>query len=201
MLHEEGTTCADLLTFPVSDPDHKRYGAHLNADQVDELVRPSKETCDQVEEWLRDAGVNTAKDWSSENLPLDSVEKLLDTEYHNYKHEDGSIVARTTHWSLPRHLHAHIDVIQPTTSFFRGAANAATYVKTIDEVHDEIARLSLASNGYPTEISKVCNVSSVTPECFATLYKTKGYETKAAKKNSVGFANYLEEVRSHLIYL
>ena len=129
------------------------------------------------------------------NLPLEFVEKLLDTEYHNYKHEDGSIVARTTHWSLPRHLHSHIDVIQPTTSFFRGTPDSATYVKTIDEVHDEIARLSVASsNGYPTEISKVCNVSSVTPECFATLYKTKGYETKAAKKNSIGFANYLEEV-------
>lgn len=138
---------------------------------------------------------NTAKDWITVNLPLEFVEKLLDTEYHNYKHEDGSIVSRTTHWSLPRHLHSHIDVIQPTTSFFRGAANAATYVKTIDEVHDEVARLSAATNGgYPTEISKVCNVSSVTPECFATLYKTKGYKTKATHLNSIGFTNYLEEV-------
>ncbi|KAL5413059.1 hypothetical protein PMIN03_003985 [Paraphaeosphaeria minitans] len=184
----------------VSDPDHARYGAHLSADEVDGMVRPAKETCDQVEDWLREAGIgdvsyNTAKDWITVNLPIDFVEKLLDTEYHNYKHEDGSIISRTTHWSLPRHLHGHIDVIQPTTSFFRGAANAATYVKTIDKVHDEVASLSFANGQYePSEISKVCNVSSVTPECFQTLYKTKGYKTKAAHKNSIGFTNYLEEV-------
>ncbi|KAF1974278.1 tripeptidyl-peptidase 1 precursor [Bimuria novae-zelandiae CBS 107.79] len=185
----------------VSDPDHARYGAHLSADEIDELVRPSKETCDQVEQWLSEAGVgghsyNTAKDWITVNLPLEFVEKLLDTEYHDYKHEDGAIISRTTHWSLPRHLHSHIDVIQPTTSFFRGAAHAATYVKTIDEVHDEVAKLSLAAASYgePSDVSKVCNVSSVTPECFATLYKTKGYKTKAEYKNSIGFANYLEEV-------
>ncbi|KAJ4286678.1 hypothetical protein N0V90_012930 [Kalmusia sp. IMI 367209] len=186
----------------VSDPDHKRYGAHLSADEVDDLVRPTKKTCDLVEEWLRENGVgdvsyNTAKDWITVHLPLDFVERLLDTEYHNYKHEDGHVVARTTRWSLPRHLHAHIDVIQPTTSFFRGAANAATYVKTLDEVHAEtVANLNAASAGYgePSEISKVCNVSSVTPECFATLYKTKGYKTKSTHKNSIGFTNYLEEV-------
>ena len=143
---------------------------------------------------MSDHSYNTAKDWITVKLPLEFVEKLLDTEYHNYKHEDGSIISRTTQWSLPRHLHAHIDVIQPTTSFFRGAANAATYVKTIDEVHDETVRLSAATNGYPTEISKVCNVSSVTPECFATLYKTKGYKTKASHMNSIGFTNYLGEV-------
>lgn len=128
---------------------------------------------------------------------MEFVEALLDTEYHDYKHEDGSIISRTTHWSLPRHLHESIEVIQPTTSFFRGAANAATYVKTIDEVHEEAVRLSLsnaAGYGEPSDVSKVCNVSSVTPACFQTLYKTKGYKTKASDKNSIGFTNYLEEV-------
>jgi len=184
----------------ISDPDHKRYGAHLTADEVDALVRPTDETSSLVEEWLRDAGVgdvsyNTAKDWITVHLPIGFVESLLDTEYYNYRHEDGHLVARTTSWSLPRHLHDHIDTIQPTTSFFRGAAQATTFVKTIDEVHSEVASLSQASAGYTdSDVSKVCNVSSVTPECFATLYKTKGYKNQATNKNSVAFTNYLEEV-------
>jgi tripeptidyl-peptidase-1 len=142
---------------------------------------------------LRESGVeninfNSAKDWITVHLPIEFAERLLDTEYHNYQHEDGHVVARTTNWSLPRHLHAHIDTIQPTTSFMRGAKNDATWVST---------PLTVPSSYKPPndpEIAKVCNVSSVTPECFATLYKTKGYKTKAAGKNSIGFTNYLGEI-------
>lgn len=162
---------------------------------MDELVAPSSETHDLVHEWLRDNGISTdnlgyssSKDWIIVHLPIDMVESLLDTEYHTYKHKDGSVVARTTSWSLPRHLHAHIDTIQPTTSFFRGAAHAATY---IDEVAEVPASYKTPAN---TSISAVCNVTSVTPECFETLYKTKWYQTKATSKNSVGFTNYLGEI-------
>ncbi|KAF2641763.1 tripeptidyl-peptidase 1 precursor [Massarina eburnea CBS 473.64] len=177
----------------VSDPDHQRYGNHLSADEVDQLVKPTKETSHLVGEWLSDNGVtdvdyNSAKDWITVSIPVEFAERLLDTEYHNYQHKDGSIVARTTRWSLPRHLHSHIDTIQPTTSFFRSAPQAATYM-SLGAVEPE---------GYKkpnnTEIAKVCNVTSVSPECFATLYKTKGYKTRAANKNSVAFNNFLAEV-------
>jgi len=122
------------------------------------------------------------------HLPIEKVENLLDTTYHNYKHKDGSIVARTTKWSLPRHLHDHIDTIQPTTSFFRGAARDATWV---DKEVTVPAGYTPPKN---TSIAAVCNVTSVTPECFQTLYKTKWYKTQACDKNSVGFTNYLGEI-------
>jgi tripeptidyl-peptidase-1 len=122
------------------------------------------------------------------HLPIAKVEELLDTEYHNYKHMDGSVVARTTSWSLPRHLHRHIDAIQPTTSFFRGAAREATWV---DKEVTVPAGYSPPKN---TSIAAVCNVTSVTPECFQTLYKTKWYKTQASNKNSIGFTNYLGEI-------
>jgi tripeptidyl-peptidase-1 len=148
-----------------------------------------------VHEWLREAGINTddlgyssAKDWVIVHLPIEMVESLLDTKYHNYKHKDGSIVARTTSWSLPRHLHAHVDAIQPTTSFFRAAAQAATWVDKAVEVP---ASYHTPKN---TSISAVCNVTSVTPECFQTLYNTKWYHTQASEKNSIGFTNYLGEI-------
>ncbi|EOA81754.1 hypothetical protein ACJQWK_10825 [Exserohilum turcicum] len=185
----------DRHLYQVSDPDHARYGQHLTADEVDRLVAPSSETYDLVHEWLRENGVSTenlgyssAKDWVIVHLPIDMVETLLDTQYHNYRHKDGSVVARTTSWSLPRHLHDHIETIQPTTSFFRGAANAATYI-------DETAEVP-AGYKTPTDssIAAVCNVTSVTPECFQNLYKTKWYQTQASDKNSIAFNNFLGEV-------
>lgn len=131
---------------------------------------------------------SSAKDWITVHLPIEFVERLLDTEYHNYKHEDGNVVARTTSWSLPRHLHAHVEAIQPTNSFFRAAAADSTWIDAPVEVP--------ASYQKPDDsaIAKVCNVTSVTPECFATLYKTKGYTPKAIHKNGVGFTNYLGEI-------
>lgn len=119
------------------------------------------------------------------HVPIGFAEKLLNCEYHNYKHSSGAIVARTTEWSLPRHLHDHIDAIQPTTSFFRPLANAATYVDIPVDIP--------ASYSPPTDdaISSVCNISSVSPECFAELYKTKGFKAVGGD-NHVGFTNYLE---------
>jgi tripeptidyl-peptidase-1 len=162
---------------------------------VDELVAPSSETHDLVHSWLLESGIDldnlgysSAKDWIIVHLPIETVESLLDTEYHNYKHKDGSVVARTTSWSLPRHLHDHIDAIQPTTSFFRGAALDATWV---DKAVDVPSSYSPPTN---SSIAAVCNVTSVTPECFQTLYSTKGYKTQASHKNSIGFTNYLGEV-------
>ncbi|KAL6703083.1 hypothetical protein ACN47E_010220 [Coniothyrium glycines] len=185
----------DRHLYQVSDPDHPRYGQHLSADEVDELVAPSSETHDLVHDWLRENGINvenlgysSAKDWIIVHLPIEAVENLLDTEYHNYRHHDGSVVARTTSWSLPRHLLDHIDAIQPTTSFFHVTKQEATWVDKAVEVPQ--------SYKTPTNnsIAAVCNVTSVTPECFQTLYKTKWYKTQAADKNSVGFNNFLGEI-------
>ncbi|EDU49987.1 tripeptidyl-peptidase 1 precursor [Pyrenophora tritici-repentis] len=185
----------DRHLHEVSDPDHVRYGQHLTPEEVDELVAPTSETYNLVHEWLRENGISTdnlgyssAKDWVIVHLPIEMVESLLDTEYHTYKHKDGSVVARTTKWSLPRHLHSHIDTVQPTTSFFKTTAQAST-------LYDEQAEVP-ASYKTPLNntIAAVCNVTSVTPECFQTLYKTKWYQTKASHKNSVAFNNFLGEI-------
>ncbi|ORY57900.1 tripeptidyl-peptidase 1 precursor [Pseudomassariella vexata] len=179
--------------YEVSDPDHHRYGQHLSADAVTELVKPTEETWGLVHEWLEDHGIvpssySSSKDWLMVALPVSAVESLLDTEYHTYEHaDDKTRVVRTSAWSLPAHLHAHIDTIQPTTSFFRARANAFEH---IDGALWRDPNYAPPSNG---TLNQVCNVSSVTPECFQALYSTKGYHTQAAGKNQVGFTNYLGE--------
>ncbi|KAK8091208.1 hypothetical protein PG994_000713 [Apiospora phragmitis] len=178
--------------YEVSDPAHARYGQHLSQQDVKDLVKPSDEALDLVHEWLQDngvapAGYSTAKDWISVTLPVEKIESLLDTKYHTYEHADGSRVARTSKWSLPAHLHDHIDTIQPTTSFFRARAERFDHVLDAGWIPPAYTPPSNST------ISKVCNISSVTPECFETLYGTKGYKTRAAGVNKVGFTNYLGE--------
>ncbi|KAK6828442.1 hypothetical protein PG987_011783 [Apiospora arundinis] len=178
--------------YEVSDPAHTRYGKHLSQQDVKDLVKPSDEALDLVHEWLRQndvvpAGYSTAKDWIAITLPIDKVESLLDTEYHTYQHADGSRVERTSKWSLPEHLHDHIDTIQPTTSFFRARAEKFDHILDAGWVPPAYTPPSNST------LNKVCNISSVTPECFQTLYGTKGYKTRAADVNKVGFTNYLGE--------
>lgn len=107
--------------YEVSDPDHHRYGQHLSADEVSSLVAPSEQSLDAVHEWLEDNNVRLdqveytpAKDWIVVALPVSEVEELLDTEYHVYEDDKKSRIVRTTQYSLPKSLHGHIDVIQPT---------------------------------------------------------------------------------------
>ncbi|KAI1372962.1 tripeptidyl-peptidase 1 precursor [Hypoxylon crocopeplum] len=178
--------------YEVSDPDHHRYGHHLSADEVKELVKPTDETLDLVHEWLdandiTPSAYSSAKDWIMVSLPVSSIERLLDTEYHVYEHKDGGLVARAPKWSLPLHLHDRIDTIQPTNSFFRARAQKFDHIEAPVYIDPQYKP--------PTDeaLNAVCNVSSVTPECFQTLYSTKGYKTHACGKNKVGFNNFLGE--------
>ncbi|KAI1393236.1 tripeptidyl-peptidase 1 precursor [Hypoxylon trugodes] len=178
--------------YEVSDPDHHRYGQHLSADEVKELVKPTDETLDLVHEWLEANGVtpsgySSAKDWITVSLPVKEIERLLDTEYHVYEHKEGGLVARAPKWSLPLHLHDQIDTIQPTNSFFRARAQKFDHIDAPVYVDAEYTP--------PTNetLNAVCDVNSVTPECFQTLYSTKGYKTHACGKNKIGFNNYLGE--------
>jgi tripeptidyl-peptidase-1 len=114
----------------ISNPKHDRYGKYLSAEEVAEIVRPKQNSIDLVHSWLEENGVvdigyAPAKDWISVILPIEKVEELLQTTYTKYEHADGQTINRAPEWSLPSHLHAHIDVIQPTTSFFNPKANMA----------------------------------------------------------------------------
>ncbi|KAG0646389.1 Sedolisin-B [Hyphodiscus hymeniophilus] len=177
--------------YEVSDPDHPRYGQYLAVEDIHDLVAPSEESLDLVHEWLLTNGVDKfnyspAKDWINIYIDVESAERLLDTEYSVYEHEDGSQLVRTSEWSLPKHLHDLIDTIQPTNSFMRTKPKSADWIQFGDK---------WTPPGYkpPSNetIAKVCNIASVTLECFNTLYGTLGYKQKVPEFNSIAFNNYL----------
>lgn len=167
------------------------------------MVRPTDETLDLVEEWLNSHGVDVngldytpSKDWFTVTLPVDKVERLLNTKYSVYEHEDGTQLVRTPKWSLPEHLHDHIESIQPTTSFFRPRQEGRQF-KIADELASfPINAVAEAQVENPT-VDTVCNASSVTPLCLRTLYGTVDYTPQAHGKNKIGINNFLNETANH----
>jgi tripeptidyl-peptidase I len=159
---------------------------------VNDLVKPSDDTLNLVHEWLVANGIENlhytaAHDWIQVLVPVETAERLLDTQYYVFEHEDGTRVTRTPKWSLPLHLHDHIDAIQPTTSFFRARAQGTEYVELEPWTDPNYTPPSNAT------ISAVCNITMVSPECFMNLYSTKGYVPKASG-NQIAFNNFLGEI-------
>lgn len=185
--------------YEVSDPLHNRYGQHLTIDEVNELVRPTDDTLELVHEWLSGDGIETsqlryspAHDWITVRLPVGQIERLLDTEYSTFVHdEDESEIVRAPEWSLPKHLHDHIVTIQPTNSFFRP--------KPISRLSKPFKPSGIASLPPPptnASISAVCNVSLVTPLCLRTLYGTVNYTVQAAGKNTMAINDFLGQINN-----
>ncbi|QIW98818.1 hypothetical protein AMS68_004336 [Peltaster fructicola] len=109
--------------YEVSDPDSATYGEWLDTPEIHTLIAPHETTKDAVHAWLADNGIESfaaspAGDWLYIPMSVKEAERLLDTEYHVYKHVDnGNELVRTPEYSLPAHLHQHIDVVAPTTYF------------------------------------------------------------------------------------
>jgi len=192
----------------ISDPSHARYGQHLSESEIHDLVKPASESVDLVKAWLADHGISDhsfspAEDWVSIWVPIEKAEKMLDTTYSKYRHRDGSELSRAQEWSLPAHLHEHIDVVQPTNSFFRPGPKVETFGHPL--IGEQ--RLSMkwfehiGKNMYPTHkghdtaasVAALCNISFTTIDCIRTLYGTIDYEPKATDKNAIAITNYLNE--------
>lgn len=184
--------------YEVSDPDHHKYGQHLKAQDVHKLLKPANETLDLVHEWLAEYGLDEsrlgytpARDWITVTLPVADVEEMLDTKYAVYRHDDGSELVRTPEWSLPLHLHDHIDTIQPTNSWFRIKPNA--YALKVETLEDQKPTLKMYTNA---SVSDVCVWNAVTPTCLRTLYETIDYETQSNDTNIMGLCDYLGETNN-----
>jgi tripeptidyl-peptidase-1 len=194
----------------VSDPSHERYGQHLTAAEVADIVRPDAESINQVHAWLAEHGIedidySPAKDWISIAIPIEKAEELLQTTYTKFQHRDGFTVSRTPEWSLPAHLHEHIEVVQPTTSFFNprpevygSHAGPIMNELSVEDLSwwNEVGQHQYAANhgkGGDVTDPSFCNVTFTTLDCLRTLYGTIDYKAKAVDKNSIGINNYLGE--------
>lgn len=115
--------------------------------------------------------------------------------YHVYEHSSGDTLVRTTSYSLPEYLHAHIELIQPTTLFSRFRANRVT------SHFDQKGQASEASSDAPAikvpsasggTVDASCN-TTVTVTCLKELYNAVGYIPLANSGNLVACTGYLDQ--------
>ena len=171
-------------------------------------MKPADDTLSLVQDWLLEKKISSnsleyspAQDWIKLSLPVKEVEKLLDTKYSVYRHEDGDHLVRAPVWSLPTHLHKHVEVIQPTNSFFRPGGRRMTYktVTPVEKLAQSPPYTFPSMNGTMPRnatIAAACNTSAVTPMCLRTLYGTIDYTPQVPDKLSVGLTDFLGEANN-----
>ncbi|KAF8592739.1 tripeptidyl peptidase A [Ramaria rubella] len=186
--------------YAVSDPDSPRYGQHLSKEHVQELAAPSPQGLSAVNDWLLSAGFDLnsvirspSLDWVKFKASIQQAEEMLNTTYHVWKNSrTGESLVRTTSWSLPDHLHEHIDLVHPTTLFRGGLQPRATTFRLSDKAPGKAAVISIPSAS-PNAVDPSCN-TTITPTCLLQLYNATQYKVQSADKgNQIAIASYLEQ--------
>ncbi|CCL99285.1 uncharacterized protein FIBRA_01301 [Fibroporia radiculosa] len=190
----------------ISDPLHERYGAHLSKEEVEDLIAPPSDSLRLVDEWLASSGIfedqlsrSSAKDWIIVKVPVSLAETMLETEYHVWTHEASrESIIRTTSYSLPEHLHDHIDLVQPTTLFSRFRKMETTYrfIQEVPAAQDTTPGYIPVPSAYNGEVDASCN-GTITPTCLKQLYNAVGYEPSATGGNHIAVTGYLEQYANY----
>lgn len=202
-LRQSDVSTLEKRLSETSDPHSKLYGRHLSADEVSNYLKPEKRTVEEVEMWLRDAGVHIdealaarspSKDTFTVHVPVWKARELLKADLGVYEHKrSGHLAIRADSYSVPEHVNDHLDYVGPLTLFTEPRAHRSTIArKTVAPENARADALSLPTNGIDTT-PVVCNVAAVTSLCLRTLYKTVNYVPQAAKKFHLGVSGFLEE--------
>jgi len=172
----------------ISTPDHPRYGQHLKRDELKQLIKPRAESTHAVLSWLEESGVPSEDvvddgEWITFVAPVSTAEKMMDTTFKTYQNLARKDVKkiRTLHYSVPKDVREHIDLIQPTTRFAQLRAQN-------NHIHDkqEIGFQAAAT----AAVNATCG-SSITPQCLKDLYNFADYKPGKAPV-TVGVTGYLE---------
>ncbi|KAI0505389.1 Pro-kumamolisin [Xylaria bambusicola] len=214
-LRHDGYHELERRLYEVSSPSHSQYGRHLTRKELEKLLRPPQETINLVRDWLYGRGItqvnySSGGDWITASAPVRQVEALLDCRYHEFLNiENNETIIRTLKWSMPEYLREHVDVIQPTNSFFRampqdrygGIPQPDWERNRRVPTYEELVEEDLVDRGHldtPTieelpanpTIKDACNRLAVTPLCLRVLYGTFGYRVQN-DTNKVGVVNFL----------
>ncbi|SPO00049.1 related to serine protease [Cephalotrichum gorgonifer] len=115
---------ADEFINDVSNPGSPSYGRHWSEEEVIKTFAPAQESVDEVLAWLEGEGISRDRttvsrggNWISLTATRNEAERLLRTEYHIYRHEDGQSHVACDSYHVPRRIAGHVDIIMPTVHF------------------------------------------------------------------------------------
>lgn len=177
----------------ISDPRHSDYGKHLSVAEVKKLLAPAQASVNHVMRWLSNhdiprKDIQVVGDFVNVRVPVKKAEQLLDTEYNGYHHR-GTKLVRALQYSLPNHLHEHIDLIQPTTLFGSMHAHAADAIRIDGKAYQAEPAYPRADTGY-----------NVTIASLRSLYNIGNYSAVNGN-TSIAVASFLDEYANYADYV
>lgn len=183
----------------VSTPSHPQYGKHYQGHELQSLLRPSDEASATAISWLQDNNVTDVQDdgdYLMFRTTVGTANTLLDTQFDWYKGEDGMQMMRTTRYSVPQEVAAHINFVQPTTRF--GTAKRLTsHVNIMDTgaPAEGTSKWVSAPDNLKVDaanaVDPACN-TAVTPQCLFQLYNVN-FKGNPAGGNTAGYASFVGE--------
>ncbi|KZT40291.1 hypothetical protein SISSUDRAFT_1060362 [Sistotremastrum suecicum HHB10207 ss-3] len=178
----------DLL-YSVSDPESPKYGQHWEYHEIAQHFAPEDETIAAVKEWLAEEGfgpervrLTSTKGWIEIDATFGEAERLLDTEYHVYRHDDGSEHVGCDEYSVPAHVRHHVDLVTPTVNVMRKRTSSDNPRRSLSK--GGIVRgpktngKKVAAAALPTDLS-TCD-TMITPDCLRALYNINMSPTETA---------------------
>ena len=189
----------------VSTPGSASYGQYLDLEDVNALFGASNESAAAVESWLKSSGVTkyaTQGDsvWFQTSVSI--ANSLLGTTFHNFADSTGATKLRTTQYSIPEEVAAHIDLISPTTFFGKTKAmrTKARKAKILPK-RKEIESKSLPKRQEPAACEQTIVFENRTfaafgPACLKIEYDINGYKADPNSGSRIGFGSFLNESAS-----
>ncbi|CAF9912746.1 MAG: hypothetical protein GOMPHAMPRED_007758 [Gomphillus americanus] len=178
----------------VSDPASAEYGAWLEKEDVDAMLKPADASKTAVLSWLKGASIHqieTDDYFVHFATDVSTANKLLGANYQNY-HLNGVTKIRTLGYTINHDVADHIALVHPTTFF--GNTKAYRPVAHFQNVEDRELKARLTS---PSIISPTCQ-AEITPSCLWQLYNTVGYTADPKSGSVIGFGSFLSQTARYV---
>ncbi|KAL8681458.1 MAG: hypothetical protein Q9224_001058 [Gallowayella concinna] len=195
-LRQENAYDFEQHVLAISTPGDPKYGEHMNRDDLKAMLRPSSTASTAILDWLRaedvpPSDIEDQGDWINFYVPTSQAEKIMATKFHYYSNANNGVERiRTLQYSVPRILHQHIHMIQPTTRFGQIAPQRSHIFQ-----HFEIGESKGSSlHRYPgSQLNATFCNSTITPQCLRDLYHIGNFRGTGKNGNKIGVCGYLEE--------
>jgi len=140
----------------VSYPDSPLYGHYLTLAQIRDLVAPQDEVVELVKGWITqfsplELTTTYTRDYITAKVPVRVAEEMLQVDYLQFQHKNGAKLIRTLEaYSVPSHIHKHLDLIGGTIRFPRIKSLKVT---PLDSLQDPLQAIT------PPVIKSLLNIS------------------------------------------
>lgn len=181
-LKQENAFQFEQHVLAISTPDDPKYGQHMSREELKKMLQPSSDASSAILGWLHAEGVPSSDiedtgDWINFYVSAVEAERIMDTKFYFYTNTINKMERiRTLHYSVPKSLHRHIHMIQPTTRF----GQVSPQRSTVSEAFTLGESKGVPTGRYPGSSLNVtfCN-TTITPQCLRDLYHVGNYRGTA----------------------